>query len=456
MSQEGGQWGTAERYTGTPGGRGHSSKYRGLWWTIGIFALWSSTLLRSTLSNGDAATYLTQILELNPFLRTVHIGYFLTAMPLVHVLPGDPAWRLNLVSLLWSLAATVALWRLEAMTAPDGRASGWSIAWAAACPPVLAAATTAEVYPALIATELWALVLWGSHRPVAAATAWLLALTISPTALGLLPAFLLFRASGSSWRLLLFLTLAPFLLLVWGLQDDYLRGVRGVLVSPPGMGVAEAAWLRLTQTPTTFGLALLPIAGGIALAMRGTWIEGRRVLLAAMVHAIFVWVLFDRFRDVPAQALTLCMLSLPAAQGTRAWLKRPISQPDGHHWARTMLLAAFLAQALVADQTVRSVRRQEARFAALAQRVHTSLPDSGRVAAPFSTGRLYEWYAAGRTPAGLTVPLEALPGSGSRESQDFSISTPEFRLLSLPPPGSLPVGARLEVVGDGSWRYLAP
>ncbi len=429
-------------------------------WILLLLIPWWATLVRQTLSNGDAPTYLTQIRDINLFLRTVHIGYLASALPLVHWLPGDPGLRLNIVSVAWSLAAAVALVRIEALTAPDGRATGWTLAWCAACPPVLAAATTAEVYPAQTALVLWALVAWGRRRPVAAGVTWFLSMTVSPTALAALPAFWLFRAPRRAWWGLVLGGVAPLVVLAWALSGDYLWGIRGLLTTTPGMGLVESALYRLEATPATLGFSLLVLPAGVAAALDGRWPAGKRLCAALAAHALLVWLAVDRFRDVPAHGLTLCLLALVASRGTREWFAA--DRPRDGRLRRGLLFVCLGIQVVICDQSVRAMRRHEAEFAARARAIYAEIGDEGRVAGSFRTRRLYEWYAKGRTPAGLTVGYEALAArsdtaaAASGHGRSGAGRRPEIRLMDLPSPELLPRGACLEPAPDDSWRYVPP
>lgn len=215
-----------------------------VWCWMGLMG-WTLTLLRPTVSNGDAVVYLQQALEGRLDVRSVHAGYVLSlhlflrvwqellaalgalsgvfspllsgleARPLVWSLPpGLPAlpdgltWTspglqqawlslgMQLHAWSWGGVAVGSLCRLcrHEETGPGGSLLP-GLLWLS-CPPVLAALTTGEVESMAWGLGLLSLSCWREGQRYRAGLLWGLALTVTPLVVTFLPAYAWVPARG--------------------------------------------------------------------------------------------------------------------------------------------------------------------------------------------------------------------------------------------------------------------
>lgn len=437
--------------------------------------LWGLTLLRGTLSNGDAVVYLAQALDGDLGQRTVHLGYLLglssflgawqvlvlplltdlwsflpdLAPPSSLTLQTAQALGMNFFSLGWGLVGAWALMRLELELGggeTPSRVPFTALIWWS-FPPILTAVTTGEVEAmmwALCLVSLWG---WRVSRPLTAGLALGCALTVTPAALSVLPALWSLapqsglRTSpgkwvqkwphGAAWAQLTLMALVPMAFTLWWGGDDYWRGPRGLLTAPVGMTRGDALELRLGQLPAAWGLWALFLVPGVASAVSGAWPAGRRVCEALLMTTLVTWAVLDPFRDIPAYGISAALLALVVAQGVRTSVGSapgvsasnpgpPVPEVlDGNVsraglWKRGWkwgCLGVGVLQLVLADQTVRWERRQEADFA----RHALELGSGSKPASPpkrFSEEQLKAWYTTGRPAVWLS------PAKGHPEERD--------------------------------------
>lgn len=405
-----------------------STTRRAPWILLGVFLLWGLTLLRATFANGDAAAYAEAALRGTTGPYAIHTGYLLAAqvwlkltglfMPavismwpgvkLLHgVLPSSltTALSLNLLSLVWGGLAVMALLRLERRYLP-GRLPGIAVACWLGMPGVLAALTTAEVEAMTWALSLWSLVLWLEGRSLGAPAVWGLAMTVTPAAVAMAPAFPL--RPEPPRRELVGLFLIP--LLMWGMLallsgDVILHGPRGLLTSPPRVPLREMLEFRLGQLPSALGVSPFFALLGLLAAFRGDWPEGSRLIRALLFTTLQTFLMTDRYRDIPAYGFVGALLALVAAQGWHMTLEQVRGRLMGGVFVAGVG-GALLLQLVLSDQSVRKVRRDDRLLAckSVALADVSRLDDAFRVYGPFRERRLFTWYTGrviGDEQAGL-------------------------------------------------------
>lgn len=404
---------------------------------------WLLTLIRSTLTNGDAAVYLTQIQTGDWTQRTVHLGYFLLAWPWVNALSWlEPILRLNTLSVVCGVVGVLALRGLETRLF-SGVAPGWSGLWWLASASVLGWSSTGEIYAAQWTFLLLASLCWSSKRAGIAGIFWAVAIAISPTSLASWPLFLLFRRSRSDWFRLSIGPLVVACLLLGLFWEDYLFGPRGLWVTNPGLTLMGALNRRLAELPAAIGWMGIPMAVALLKSDGPHRIVIRRLFLCLLLHALSVWLLVDRFTDVPAHGLTLALASLLASVGMGA-IGQHLTTRLSRSRATLFLCILWGLQAFTADQSVRHQRRQEAAFAAyfplIAREVHAGSVPLGS----FSDRMRFEYFLLGRAPAGLCIDDVAVESLQGRS----------VILLSGPPKAYFSGNAGVFRDQEGLWRLI--
>lgn len=280
---------------------------------LGAFSAYAA-FAPSHFINGDAAVY-AELAQNGTFTRiTTHLAYYVIAYPFTQ-LPWPLAHSLNLLNCAFG-AGTVVLVGMLAKALFKSAKLGM-FASLITVPNVLLVHNSvhAEVYAAQTFFLLFSIYLWITRNAIPAGMAAAIAYLISASSILAAPFFVLMRprlvpiarliAAGS---VIVLPSLLPVL-------DDYLYSDRGLLRAAE-TGIDYKLALLKTGRDIFFGFfALLPLA--IAGAFE-CYRRFRRLAVATILTWLSVFLLGERFTDVPVQLPTYMLFSVVAALGLLA------------------------------------------------------------------------------------------------------------------------------------------
>lgn len=284
---------------------------------------------------GDAPLYARQILSGDFSKRSVHVGYYVLGWLFTKIVPADPTYALNLMSVLFA-AVSAGVAASVAYTITGRLFAGVGAAATLVAPMVfLEQAVEAEVYVVQVCFFLLCvqMVLW--DRPVLAGISFAAAFLVTPSTLLTVPFLVLLRPQrrfvmrfGLSALVIVMAVLAP-------LYRDFFWGSRGLLgATAASLGLGPGLTKEASEL-WGFGFLLAFILFGLGALAKSS--ACRPLLLAIGVLWLCPFLFGEKFTDVPVQLPLYAMLAVVAGIG----LSRALSVTRPLRGARQIVVALF-------------------------------------------------------------------------------------------------------------------
>ena len=191
------------------------------------FATFAS-LSTEALINGDAATYLQQMKNLNFTDRPVHLGYYLFGAGFIRLLPGSDDYAINLMScflgalsimLVYFITFTICHKHIPSLAASMLLFTHYMF---------LEYSIYAEVYTPQVCFFLLSILLWLLNKPILASLSFLLSFLITPSAILALPCFFILRPRLRPLLLFCAIFAISAAVTIFPVRQSYFFGSRGV------------------------------------------------------------------------------------------------------------------------------------------------------------------------------------------------------------------------------------
>jgi hypothetical protein len=371
------------------------------------FALLAPRLLTS----GDAALYLQQIRDLDFTHRTVHLGYYLSGVPFIHLLPLPPDYALNLMSGFYAALSISALFLINSLLTESRMASFAACLILFTNPLFTSNAVFAEVYGAQLFFFLLSMVLLLYNKPAFAGISYAVSFLITPSAIFGLAMLFPFRKERPLLTRFAISALIIIIAIASAFASDYLLGGRGLLKASRASLAISAAFLKEYREFFSTMLWHVPwlIAGAIEMIRCSRYRDWGLTIFCIW---LFTFIAGERFGDVPVQLPSYALMCIVAGLGFQSVVN---VLPDKSRMATAAVYLFMIISVTYSGIITRnhimaiSARFEEYRTTVYALK-HAAQPDFIAVG-PWTEGILFEHYLCGASYTGMWINAEWLAGT---------------------------------------------
>ena len=362
------------------------------------------------LTSGDAALYVQQIRDLDFTHRTVHLGYYLSGVPFIHLLPLPPDYALNLMSCFYAALSISALFLIISFLTESRMASFAACLILFTNPLFTSNAVFAEVYGAQLFFFLLSIVLLLYNKPAFAGISYAVSFLITPSAIFGIAMLFPFRKERPQLTRFAISALIIIIAIVSAVASDYFIGGRGLLKASRASLAISASFLKEYREFFSTMLWCVPwlIAGAIEM------IRCRRYRdwgLTIFCIWLFTLIAGERFGDVPVQLPSYALMCIMGGLGFQSVIN--VLHDKSRMATAAMYLFLIISVTCSVIITRNHIMHISAQFEEYRKTVyalkHAAQPDFIAVG-PWTDGILFEHYLYGASYTGMWINKEWLLG----------------------------------------------
>jgi len=386
------------------------------------FAAFAS-LSTKALTNGDAATYVQQMQNLNFTERPVHLGYYLLGAGFIRLLPGSDDHAINLMNcflgalsimLVYFITFTICHKHIPAIASSLLLLTHYMF---------LENSIYAEVYTPQVCFLLLSILLWLLSKPILAALSFLLSFLIIPSTILALPCFFILRPRLRPLLLFCAIFLVIAAVTIFPVRQSYFFGSRGLFgAANRPFNLSWALNKEGREIFSSFFLCIpLVIAGLFEIFCRKQFRPFAFALLILWLVTLFS---AEKISDVSPQLPTYAMLCVVGGLGLGLLLR--IS--DNKTYIKFTIYAAVIAVIFAvfingfnAFKKARALNKCRTGYRNTVIRISKVADPDYLVIGYWSIGILFEHYLFQKSFTPLWINTEWLDGHCGRDQQDKSI-----------------------------------
>jgi hypothetical protein len=382
-----------------------------------------ASLSTEALFNGDAATYVQQMQNLNFTERPVHLGYYLLGAGFIRILPGSDDHAINLMNcflgalsimLVYFITFTICHKHIPAIAASLLLFTHYMF---------LDNSIYAEVYTPQVCFFLLSISLWLLNKPILAALSFLLAFLITPSTILALPCFFILRPRLRPLLLFCTIFLVIAAVTIFPVRQSYFFGSRGLF------GVANRPfnlnWALNKEGREIFSGFFLCIPLVVAGLLE---IFGRKRFRPLAFALLILWLvtLFsaEKINDVSPQLPTYAMLCVVGGLGLGLLLRISDRKTYIKFTIYTAVIAVIFAVFINGLNTFKGAQvlnKNRTGYRNTAIQISKVADPDYLVMGNWDRGILFEHYVFQKLFTPYWINLEWLDGYWGREQQDKSI-----------------------------------
>jgi hypothetical protein len=382
------------------------------------------------LSSGDAALYVQQIRHIDLTHRTVHLGYYLLGLPVIHLLPLPPDYALNLMGCFYAALSIAALFLITLSLTGSRLASFASCLIVLTNPLFTSNAVFAEVYGAQLFFFLLSIVLLLYNKPAFAGLFYAVSFLITPSAIFGLAMLFPFRKDRSILSRFAISALLIIIAVVSPVASDYFIGGRGLLKASRASLEISAVFLKEYHEffSTMLWYAPFLIAGAIEMISCRRYRDWGLTILGIW---LFTFIAGERFGDVPVQLPAYAFICIVGGLGFQSVINFL------HEKSRLITAALYLflivsvtSSGIITRNHIMHIMAEHEKYRETMYALKHAAQPYFIAIGPWTEGILFEHYLYGASYIGRWINKEWLSGTWGNAKRDQSREALNRAILS--------------------------